>query len=180
MFIKVCGLTSKKQIDWAIELGYTAVGIVLHQPSVRYCNPGMARELADHAQGKITVIAVGLDFKEVKDVYDNFDYIQIYSYEKLDRLILAGTEVPADKEFSYFLYDMSRGSGEYHEPPRWILDMRERLIISGGLNVKNVTDVIHRFEPYGIDVSSGVEKERGIKSYSLMKKFISEVNHAVR
>jgi phosphoribosylanthranilate isomerase len=40
--------------------------------------------------------------------------------------------------------------------------------------------VLKKFNCYGVDVSSGVEIERGVKDYNLMKKFIAEVKDAVK
>ena len=44
MFVKVCGITKPEQIDWAIELGYSAAGVVLHPESARYCEMSRAAD----------------------------------------------------------------------------------------------------------------------------------------
>ncbi len=45
MFIKVCGLKTKEQIDKAIEYGYDAIGVVTYAKSKRYCEHKDAIEL---------------------------------------------------------------------------------------------------------------------------------------
>jgi phosphoribosylanthranilate isomerase len=46
------------------------------------------------------------------------------------------------------------------------------LILAGGLNPENVADAVNIVEPYAVDVSSGVEKQPGIKDHRKMVKFI--------
>ena len=48
-------------------------------------------------------------------------------------------------------------------------------MLAGGINCQNVADAIRSVRPYAIDVSSGIENERGVKDYTLMKQFIQEV-----
>ena len=49
------------------------------------------------------------------------------------------------------------------------------LIIAGGLNPDNVISLINQYNPYGVDVNSGIESKVGKKDYLLMKKFIENV-----
>ena len=49
------------------------------------------------------------------------------------------------------------------------------VILAGGLNSANVEDAIKQVRPLGVDVSSGVELEPGIKDHSEIKRFVSEV-----
>jgi phosphoribosylanthranilate isomerase len=177
MFIKVCGLKNIEQIDWAVKLGYSAIGVVLYQKSPRYCDADTARELAAYAKGKIVSVAVAKTFDELKEVQDDFDYIQLYEKAVSDRLIYAGKSIPENLDYKYFLYDASTGSGEFKEFPGWLNSIRDNLIIAGGLTPSNVSDVLKRVDCFGVDVSSGVEIERGVKDFALMEKFIRAVNN---
>jgi phosphoribosylanthranilate isomerase len=61
-------------------------------------------------------------------------------------------------------------AGELREIPVWIA--------AGGLNPKNVTEVVHRLHPWAVDVASGVEVRPGEKSRELIGEFIQAVRHA--
>lgn len=53
-----------------------------------------------------------------------------------------------------------------------------RLVLSGGLNAANVGDGIRLVRPWAVDVSSGVESERGVKSPDLIRAFCAAVHQA--
>ena len=180
MFVKVCGITAPGQIDRAVELGYTAAGVVLHPGSARFCSVRRATELARHARGRIAIVAVGLTCDEVVGVADEFDYVQVYASGNGERVICAGDSEQVARDAALFMYDSSRGSGRTGPFPEWLHGIRRKLIISGGLTPRNVAEVVRKFHPFGVDVSSGVESAPGEKDYELMSQFISEVTHAVR
>jgi len=49
------------------------------------------------------------------------------------------------------------------------------LIAAGGLKPENVAEVVRRLRPFAVDVSSGVEQERGVKSEEKIAAFIQNV-----
>ena len=50
--------------------------------------------------------------------------------------------------------------------------------LSGGVNINNIQQILTDINPYGIDLSSGVEKELGIKDNQIINNFIEKLNHA--
>ncbi|MDE2083159.1 MAG: N-(5'-phosphoribosyl)anthranilate isomerase, partial [Burkholderiales bacterium] len=52
------------------------------------------------------------------------------------------------------------------------------VVLSGGLNPANVIDGVLRVRPWAVDVSSGVEIGKGIKSAPLMRRFCKAVREA--
>lgn len=175
MFTKVCGLKTKEQIDKAIEFGYDAIGVVTYNKSKRYCQPEIAATLGEYAKGRIKTFVVGLVYDDVKEVAHIFDYTQIYEAKQLPNLAFASKKIPPfDLKYEYFVYDASIGSGVFKELPEWIKTISGRLLVAGGLNKDNVCDVIRAIHPFGVDVSSGVERD-GVKDFLLMKEFIDAV-----
>jgi phosphoribosylanthranilate isomerase len=52
------------------------------------------------------------------------------------------------------------------------------LILAGGLRADNVAAALVQVRPYAVDVSSGVEQARGIKSVDRMRSFLAAVRRA--
>ncbi|MFE3545633.1 hypothetical protein ACFXK0_21935 [Nocardia sp. NPDC059177] len=172
MFVKVCGLTTEEQIDWAVELGYSAIGVMVTAKSKRYRTPERARALAAYARGRISTFAVALEQHEVAEVADAFDVVQLYQWADLPNLAFCSSNPPEPGQTSeYFFYDASAGSGVFEEFPEWVRALPGKVVLAGGLDADNVADTIARHRPFGVDVSSSVETAPGIKSYELMRRF---------
>jgi len=175
MFVKVCGLKTTKEIDFAYKLGYDAFGVVVTKKSKRYVDLNTAKLLASYSKGKIKSVVVAYTFNEVAEIYKYFDFVQLYSPEKLDNLIFScGSVSCLEVSCKYLLFDKSHGQGKFEKLPETILTVRDKLIIAGGLNLGNVRQVIEKFKPFGVDVSSSLELN-GEKDFNKMKEFICEV-----
>ncbi|GGK66396.1 phosphoribosylanthranilate isomerase [Nocardia camponoti] len=172
-FTKVCGLTTEEQIDWAVELGYDAIGVVGTAKSKRYREPARARELANYARAQgITSFLVAFTEDEVADAVDAFDVAQLYQWSPRANLAYASSTPPEPgQESSYFFYDASAGSGVFEEFPEWVRTVPGRLVLAGGLSADNVGALITEYAPYGVDVSSSVEIAPGVKSRDAMERF---------
>jgi phosphoribosylanthranilate isomerase len=59
-----------------------------------------------------------------------------------------------------------------------IADVDKPLILAGGLNADNVKQAIQQVRPFAVDVSGGVESEKGIKSHDKISAFMREVANA--
>ena len=50
--------------------------------------------------------------------------------------------------------------------------------LSGGIKLENIEEIKSKIKPFGIDLSSGVEKELGIKDNGIINNFIGKINNA--
>lgn len=181
LFVKVCGITTVQQLRWAIDLGYDAVGLMRAPNSKRLVDVDTARELIAAANGQIQTFAVGLTFDQVAPLRDAVDTLQLYEHADVPSLALASATPPLSTDgLDYWFFDASHGTGTFVEIPDWVQDVEARFILAGGLRPDNVAEVVAKYQPDGVDVSSGVESAPGVKDYDLMKSFIVAVRGAER
>lgn len=196
--VKICGLTEPEHVQAAVESEADAIGFVF-APSSRRVSIARAKELArDIPQGVLKVgVFVNPTKEEVLQAFKEvpLDYAQYHGEESAAFIHEVG--VPSIRavaiqettdvqkamawETDYLLVDapgtIYRGGSGI--PFDWKLVEEsgistDRLILAGGLNEKNVGEAIRRVNPYMVDVSSGVEREKR-KDISLIKAFLRAV-----
>ena len=64
-------------------------------------------------------------------------------------------------------------------PRAAVLARRRRVILAGGLTPENVGDAIEAVNPYGVDVSSGVEISPGVKDFAKVARFLENARAAL-
>ncbi|MCW1299546.1 MAG: phosphoribosylanthranilate isomerase, partial [Candidatus Parvarchaeum sp.] len=98
--------------------------------------------------------------------------IRVKSLVSLDPLINYKDKVSAFL-LDTFTPDVFGGSGQIFN---WDIaveaKMFGKIILAGGLSTDNIIEAIKRVKPYGVDVSSGIESEKGKKDHKKMKLFI--------
>jgi phosphoribosylanthranilate isomerase len=123
----------------------------------------------------------GLQFhgEESADYCRGWPLKVIKAFRLKEKKILEGmAEFPAD---FYLLDSWSPGYGGSGSafPWAWLEGAKtEKIILSGGLNIDNVTEAVRRIQPYAVDVCSGVESRPGIKDHGKLKEFISAAKAA--
>ena len=58
------------------------------------------------------------------------------------------------------------------------LETKKQWFLSGGINTNNIKQIIEDINPFGVDLSSGVEKELGIKDNHIINNFIRKLKNA--
>ncbi len=203
MKIKICGITDERALAAAVEAGADALGFVF-ATSPREVTPARARELAAAAPAGIARVAVmhhpslaGLkeilevfepdclqsdaeDFKEL-EVRRGPRLIPVYREGQAKPVLFVPDEAPDSHSFTPdFVYEgAASGQGETVD---WNLAAefvcRGRMLLAGGLGPENVADAIATVQPWGVDVSSGVEASPGKKDPALIAAFVKAVRIA--
>ena len=199
MWVKICGITNEEDALMAVALGADALGFVF-APSPRQVTVGTVRDIVRRLPPEVMTIGVFRDH-EPRYVIDTvleagLGGAQLHGHEtpqqaaevrpKVKTLIVAfaagsaGLERAANYESDALLIDgATPGSGQVFD---WSLidslPQRRRLILAGGLTPTNVASAIARVEPWGVDVSSGVESEPGRKDPRLVQSFIRAARQA--
>lgn len=201
--IKVCGLTRLDQALYCAGLGADSIGLVFHPPSARLIEIDAAVSIRLALPPFVTVTALFLNERQewMQQVVDAVrpDCLQFHGNETAE--VCEQFELPYIKSIpmasvsdvlSYtrdfpraqgFLMDSNMagamgGSGDTFDWSKIPDSADFPIILAGGLNAENVAEAIARVQPWGVDVSSGVESAKGIKDRNLLARFFQEVNRA--
>lgn len=187
IWIKICGMTTPEAVVAAIDARVEAIGFVFAE-SVRRVTPQRAVQLAAAARGRLKCIAVTRHptqsaIDEILRIFQP-DVLQT-EVEDLARLELprrlevlpvmrAGNDEPASLPQRVLFEGQISGSGILSN---WAdakeLAAHTQLILAGGLNPNNVAGALATVQPFGVDVSSGVEQQPGVKSVAKIAAFVA-------
>jgi phosphoribosylanthranilate isomerase len=195
-FVKICGMTDTRAVAAALAAGADAIGFVF-APSARQVTPAQAAELARPARGRALCVAVTQhpSSELLEMVFEVFrpDVLQtdLADFARIELpqgvaawpvlrgaadAASAGTLPPAQR----VLFEGPRsGTGRVAD---WStaqqLAARREMILAGGLSPDNVAAAIAAVNPFGVDVSSGVEAAPGRKSPELIESFVRRAREA--
>ena len=62
--------------------------------------------------------------------------------------------------------------GKINENNEKVNELRNRIILAGGISINNIDEIMTKIKPAAIDVSSSLEKEPGKKDPELLREFI--------
>ena len=193
MFVKICGITNEDDALLAVAMGADAVGFVF-APSTRQIAPQVAYDITRRLPAEIFTVGVFRNELPAR-------VVEIAHKSGVKAVQLHGRETPAQcKEIAkqirwiikafgaddenlpradqygtdLILLDAPNpGSGKVFD---WSLagDAPDsvRLILAGGLTPDNVGAAVQEVQPWGVDVSSGVESSPGRKDALAVKRFI--------
>ncbi len=201
--IKVCGITTPEAAVAASELGVDAVGFVFFAESPRHLTAERAMELAGHLSPLVTRVAVFRHPRgsEIAEVVSRFrpQVIQAEPAAEVSAAIpshilhlpvfhdssdlgerVAKFAAHAGNNATVVLEASGRGGRGL--APNWTraaeMARSVRLVLAGGLTPGNVAEAIRSVRPYAVDVSSGVETQRGVKDPKLIEEFVTAVRDA--
>jgi phosphoribosylanthranilate isomerase len=199
VFVKICGITSEEDGLLATALGADALGFIF-APSTRQLTADAARDIVRRLPHEIetvgvfrnerpetvveTVARVGLGgaqlhghepLREVRWIRERIPFV-IRGYAAGDPALAEATDPAIDV---VMLDAPNPGSGKVFD---WSLadgaPRGRRILLAGGLTPDNVGEAIARVRPWGVDVSTGVEREPGRKDPTRLRVFIEEARAA--
>ena len=187
LWIKICGLTTPESVEAAVRARVDAIGFVF-APSKRQVTAQRAAQLCAGVPASIARVAVMQHPTQAQldEVLAEFrpDILQI-DIEDLATLTLdaslrihpvvrAGRGAPQSMPARILFEGPVSGTGMTAD---WTqaaeLARKTELILAGGLNAENVSEAVRFVNPFGVDVSSGVESSPGIKDPALVTRFAS-------
>jgi phosphoribosylanthranilate isomerase len=198
--VKICGITRIADGLQAAALGVDAIGLVFYEKSPRCVAVDQAAEICRRLPALVTRVGLFLNPERARvgQVLDQvgLDLLQFHGTESAEfcrsferpyikALGVADNGQLAEQCAAYtdaqaILLDSHRvgaagGTGEVFDWSVIPHELRERIILAGGLNPGNVAQAIRQVKPYAIDLSSGVESAPGIKDAALMAQLMKEV-----
>lgn len=203
--VKICGITRAEDALAAIDAGADALGFVFYPQSPRAVNIEQAARLtatlppfvckvglfvnADEAEIREVLASCSLDLLQFHGD-ESPEFCELFSKPYMKALRMRdGVDVhiaaKAYESASALLLDSYKpgipgGTGESFDWHRIPKDLAIPVVLAGGLNPENAIAAIAASQPYGLDVSGGVELSPGIKSAQRMTEFIDAVSKADR
>lgn len=198
--IKICGITRKQDALDAAGLGVDAIGLVFYAPSPRAVTLEQASEIVACLPPFVSVVALfvnpqpalveqiirvirpsvlqfhgeesvefcaqfNVPFIKALPVTDGFDVKVAEQKYPTAQALLLDTPHP----------NLYGGTGQSFDWTRFPKTAEKPLILAGGLTPENVTDAIVQTHAYAVDVSGGVEQQKGIKDSARMAAFVEGV-----
>jgi phosphoribosylanthranilate isomerase len=205
--IKVCGITNVRDAKVCTDLGVRLIGFNFYSQSPRYIEPKAARRIIEALPPGVCAIGVFVDasVEQVRDIANaaGVRCAQLHGRASPDtcselarefRVIRAFSTDPQFRAEDVSLFKDCDVLVDAHHPKLrggtgqtcdWTAARSARsfarlLILSGGLNEKNVGHAIAVVTPDAVDVCSGVETAPGVKDPAALKDFIAAVRVAER
>ena len=198
--VKICGITRAEDARSAVACGADAIGLVFYEDSPRHVTLEQARRITESVAPFVSI--VGLFVNEspaaIRRVLEKIplDLLQFHGQEPNDDCKPYGVPYiksvamrpETDLRQAVNSYPDARGilldawqpltHGGGGEPFDWRQvppDLPVPIILAGGLTPDNVGRAIRQVRPYAVDVSSGVEIDKGIKSAAKIAAFMKGV-----
>lgn len=201
--IKICGVRDVETAGAAADAGADAIGLMFVRSSPRLIMPEVAQEIMLSLPP--LVATVGVFMNHSVDAFTDIEeqcpttHTQLHGNED-ERLVgqcgpaikavrfdpatigaeLARWEACDDVE-AILLDSPTPGGGvafEWEQLVPLLEAVSKPIFLAGGLTPENVGEAIRVVRPYAVDVSSGVEKERGVKDAGLIEAFCEAVREA--
>lgn len=201
--VKICGIVNPRDASAAVSAGADALGFVFYKPSGRYVAPEAAAQIISGLPAFVDAVGVVVDLEPAE--LDNIarrsgiGYFQFHGGE--DPQTCAGAGLPYLKALRMRPGEDVRAAAERYDGARGLLldayvealpggtgstfdwsripgSLPAPVFLAGGLHAGNVAEAVRAVRPYGVDVSSGVERAPGVKDPERIRAFMRSVLEA--
>ena len=197
---KICGITRIEDALIAAEAGADAIGLVFYAKSPRAVSIQQARDIVAALPAFVTTVGlfVNASREELNDVLAGvaLDLLQFHGYEtpaeceSYQRPYIKALRVKPGDDIAQLAAPYAKARGillDTYMPGipggtgaafDWSLvprDLPQPVILAGGLSADNVQAAIEKVRPYAVDVSGGVEADKGIKDAAKIRAFMQAV-----
>ena len=193
VWVKVCGISKRADLDAAVEAGADAVGLVLAAGTPRCITVEQARRLAEHSPVPGIVVTVDESPEDLMELAERVGAGGVQPHgERQAQAAEAGVRnglmvlrpvrvgsggvsvdhVPGSQIPILDTADARRhgGTGRTFDhdalPP-----LHRRWVLAGGMGPHNVAEAIEKLQPWGVDASSHLESELGVKDPGRIQAF---------
>lgn len=198
MFVKICGIQEAAHAQAAVEAGADAIGF-LFSDSPRQVGPDLARDLVSAIPDQVLTVGVfaGVAPEDIRRIATeaNVDAVQLHgSYEFSDfsqlksdpftiiRAVAGSATTVLDTgawgEDMLIVDSATPGAGHAWDWDRLPTPPTGQWMLAGGLRPDTVASAVSALNPWGVDVSSGVEVRRGVKDSALIREFVAAAKSA--
>ena len=196
--VKICGITNLADAQAAVEAGADALGFIFYEKSPRFVPLKTAAEISKQLPPFVMRVGVFVNAPEdfvLRAIAEcNLTMLQFHGDEppefctqfglmsmKAFRIRDAETLklIPNYQTDAYLLDAFSSTTlGGTGEKFNWELAVEAQkfgkpIFLAGGLTPENVAEAVKKVQPFGVDVSSGVESAPGKKDPAKVKAFIA-------
>lgn len=198
--VKMCGITRLEDALVAARAGADALGFVFYPPSPRAVTAEVAGPIVRQLPAFVTATGLFVDAtaEEVSAVLEQvpLDLLQFHGDESpefcrsfgrpyikalrmqpgVDIAALASSyEDARGILLDAYVAGVPGGTGQVFDWQSIPRALAKPLILAGGLNVDNVRLAIEQVQPWAVDVSGGIEADKGIKDADKIRDFMHEV-----
>lgn len=201
--VKICGITSVADGLAAAEAGADMIGLMFYERSPRHISFELAAEISRalspfivkvgvfvnpeedtvmRAIGDCGVSLLQFHGEETPEFCTQFGTMSMKAFRVRDAAsLLALPSYPTDAYLlDAYSPDAHGGTGAKFN---WDLALEAKthgkpIFLAGGLTPENVGAAVHQVQPFGVDVSSGVESAPGRKDHAKIRAFIKAVQHS--
>jgi phosphoribosylanthranilate isomerase len=203
--VKICGFTRVEDAVYAAHLGVDAIGLVFYPPSPRHVEIEQAIRIVNALSAFTSVVALFVNEQEarIREVLErvSIDCLQFHGDEPAEACRIYGKRYIKAVRIQDGI-DIGALAQHYHDAAGLLLDAYHPdakggtgsqfdwkliprqctlpVILAGGLDETNAKQAVQTVRPYALDISSGVEAEKGVKDSLKMAAFIKQVNEGDR